>query len=156
MYTSGAPFVSTAGSNASFVTKTTLVPSPLISGLKESPPWLPSTFRLARTVVPASRSRTKTSGTPLLSPDTRFVAPESNATRRPSALIVTAPLGADTNWPESVTPSWTESALAPAPAGPSARDTSVVSLVSVSRTNTFTYRLSSASDRSSSCDAKAT
>src|SRR5687767_3174678 len=40
---------------------------------------------LTRSVVPARRSRTKTSSTPLLSPATRLEALLWNATKRPSA-----------------------------------------------------------------------
>ena len=48
----------------------------------------PSERTDARTVVPATRSRTKTSGTWLASPDARFVASETNATVRPSSLML--------------------------------------------------------------------
>ena len=42
---------------------------------------------LTRRVVPVWRSRTKTSGVPLVSPGTRLVASEVKATKRPSAEI---------------------------------------------------------------------
>ena len=52
--------------------------------------WLTDT----RVVVPATRSRTKTSGAPLVSPATRFWAPETKATYRPSRDISDCELGA--------------------------------------------------------------
>ena len=55
-------------------------------------PWLPSPATLTRSVVPACRSRTNTSRTPLVSPATRLVAVEVNTTKRPSALIPGLPL----------------------------------------------------------------
>ena len=42
---------------------------------------------LTRSVVPNSQSRTKISLSPLVSPLTRLVASDENATKRPSALI---------------------------------------------------------------------
>ena len=51
-------------------------------------PCAPATVWLIRCVVPACQSRRNTSVVPLVSPGTRFVAFEENATYRPLALIV--------------------------------------------------------------------
>ena len=50
-------------------------------------PWAPALETLTRSVVPICRSRTNTSGCPLVSPGTRLVAADQKATKRPSALI---------------------------------------------------------------------
>ena len=49
-------------------------------------PCAPAVETLTRPVVPAVRSRTNTSLTPLVSPETRFDAYDANATYRPSPL----------------------------------------------------------------------
>src|SRR6266550_2456689 len=62
-------------------------PSPLIDGPRLAPSaGVASNPTLTSLVWPVSRSRTNTSSNPLVSPGTRFVAPEVNATKRPSAL----------------------------------------------------------------------
>ena len=72
----------------------------LIVGSELAPlPSSPVDALLTRTVVPVERSVTKTSETPFVSPATRSVAAERNATKRPSG--VTSGLS-----------------LAPSPAGP--------------------------------------
>ncbi len=60
----------------------TVRPSALIDGAKLSA--LPPALTIS--VTPVRRSRTKTSVRPFVSPATRLDAPESNATKRPSAL----------------------------------------------------------------------
>src|SRR5262245_52531828 len=47
----------------------------------------PDVRTLTRSIAPESRSFTKTSATALVSPGTRFVAVDQNATKRPSPLI---------------------------------------------------------------------
>jgi hypothetical protein len=49
--------------------------------------WVPSEATLARVTAPVCRSWTKTSNAPFVSPRTRLLATDSNATKRPSALI---------------------------------------------------------------------
>jgi hypothetical protein len=67
----------------------TRAPSPEIDGEKDAPlPWSPAAPRLTLSVLAATKSRRKTSPTPLVSPVTRLDASESNATKRPSAEIV--------------------------------------------------------------------
>lgn len=62
-------------------------PSPLTEGRVLSPfPCSPALLRLTRSVRSAARSRTNTSSARLVSPATRFVATESNATTVPFAL----------------------------------------------------------------------
>ena len=69
-----------------FEAKLTNAPLALIAGAPEGPSAAPPPRAvLTSAVVPVCRSRTKTSGTPLLSPATRFVAADSNTTKRPSA-----------------------------------------------------------------------
>ena len=66
--------------------KTTKRPSPVIEPPKLGPlPWAPLDETLTRSVVPVCRSRTKTSGSPLVSPLTRLPPRDSKATKRPSA-----------------------------------------------------------------------
>src|SRR3712207_3026708 len=61
-----------------------LMEGPIIEGLPGLPlqplPCAPSLRRLALSVVPACRSRTKTSTSPLESPSTRFEDPDAKAT----------------------------------------------------------------------------
>src|SRR6266536_2652886 len=62
-------------------------PSRLIDGPRLAPSaGVASNPTLTSLVWPVSRSRTNTSWNPFVSPGTRFVAPEVNATKRPSAL----------------------------------------------------------------------
>src|SRR6266516_4102455 len=62
-------------------------PSPLIDGPRLAPSaGFASNPTLTSLVWPVSRSRTNTSSNPFVSPGTRFVAREVNATKRPSAL----------------------------------------------------------------------
>ena len=49
--------------------------------------WAPVEETLTRSIVSVRRSYTKTSSAPLVSPATRLVAADWNATYRPSALI---------------------------------------------------------------------
>jgi len=64
--------------------KATVPPSPEMSGCSEAAfGWDPSLATPTRPVVPASRSRTNASATPLVSPGTRFEATDTNATLRP-------------------------------------------------------------------------
>ena len=88
------------GAGWTLSTYTTKRPSPLIrapvlrAGIVPNCPvaWL----RLMRSVVPFCTSRTNTSGSPFVSPATRFVAADVKATYRPSSLIdgsVLAPSG---------------------------------------------------------------
>ena len=49
--------------------------------------WRPALDTLTRSVVPVTRSRTKMSERPFVSPATRLSESEANATKRPSALI---------------------------------------------------------------------
>src|SRR6266545_3841551 len=51
------------------------------------PAWVPSEATFTRVVWPVWRSWTKASTSGLVSPGTRLVAPETNATNRPVALI---------------------------------------------------------------------
>src|SRR6185436_4304809 len=75
-------------------------------------PSSPALETLTISVVPASRSRTKTSTVPFVSPGTRFEELEANATNRPSAEIAgtVAPWFAwapeDEMLTRSVTPFW--------------------------------------------------
>jgi hypothetical protein len=86
-YTSPCPFVS-AGTNAAAVTKPAHVPSPLIAEpVDRRVAWLPAESTLARVVSPVDRLCTNTSRTPFVSPETRLVASDSNATLVPSRLI---------------------------------------------------------------------
>src|SRR5688572_13926498 len=64
-------------------------PSPLIAGFVENPlPSTPAVETEARTVNKQSKSRTKTSTKPFVSPGTKFVAGDSKATNLPSALML--------------------------------------------------------------------
>ena len=88
--TSGCALVSVPIRLVASEPKATIRPSPEILGTKLLPP-MASAFaveRLTRWVVRFTRSRTKTSIRPLVSPATKLVAPETNATNRPSAEIV--------------------------------------------------------------------
>ena len=87
--TSTKPLVSPATRLDASLEKATYRPSGVMSGARLPPPatvasqpvaWPPLLFTLTRSVVPACRSRTKTSLQPLVSPDTRLVASESKAT----------------------------------------------------------------------------
>ena len=79
--TSYEPFVSPGARFVAADVNTTKAPVAEIRGEKlASLPSPPSFLRLIRRVVPSLRSRTNTSSTPFVSPDTRFVAPETNAT----------------------------------------------------------------------------
>src|SRR5262245_26113417 len=60
--------------------------------------WAPLLATLARVVVAVKRSRTKTSLTPFVSPGTRFVAADVNATKRPLALSAGLPLPQSRLW----------------------------------------------------------
>jgi len=63
-------------------------PSPLIEGSRLSEfPSLPELSTLTRSVVPVSRSWTKTSKAPFVSFGTRFEEVELNVTKRPSSLM---------------------------------------------------------------------
>jgi hypothetical protein len=63
-----------------------------MEGCPELPsPCVPSSASDTREVVPATRSRTKTSSFPLVSPGTRFAAKLSNATYRPVLPTAGAP-----------------------------------------------------------------
>src|SRR5438093_442233 len=87
-------FVS-SGTRAWLVVKATTRPSGLIAGLEAAleeaalsrSPWFPALSTLTRSVMRVCLSWMKTSATPLVSPDTRLVAHEMKATKRPSALI---------------------------------------------------------------------
>src|SRR5438034_962018 len=70
------------------------LPSALIEGRPLFPPvaWAPPEATLMRSVVPVSRSLTKTSVAPLVSPATRLAASDEKATRCPSALMELAKL----------------------------------------------------------------
>jgi hypothetical protein len=73
------------------VEKTTYRPVALIAMPRLNPvAWSPPVETLTRAVVPATRSRTKMSLTPLVSAGTRFVAMDSKATYRPLPLILTS------------------------------------------------------------------
>src|SRR5215216_1881256 len=81
--------------------KATKRPSRLIAGAV--PPALasaPPVATLTRVVVPVWRSRTKTSGFLFRSPETRFVASDEKATKRPSALIAGSSLSWSPSTPE--------------------------------------------------------
>ena len=56
-------------------------------------PWAPPGPTLTRSIVPATRSKTKASATPLVSPGARLVAALAKATVRPSADRAGAVLG---------------------------------------------------------------
>lgn len=106
---------------------TTYRPSGLMLGSRASSPaaCAPPVLTLARSVVPNSQSRTNTSLNPLVSPATRFDAPEMNATYRPSPLTV-AELDAPLPW-APVLPTLTRTV---SPVELSWRNTSVTPLVS--------------------------
>ena len=77
-------------------------PSALMAGKRLcSSPSLPSLATLTRSVVPLSRSWTKTSSSKLMSPATRLLAMDVNATKRPSALMA-APLLSPFSWVPSL------------------------------------------------------
>jgi hypothetical protein len=85
-----AAFVSPATRFVASLTNATKRPSAEIEGREEpSEPSLcaPPGPTLTRSVVPETRSRTKTSAHPFVSPATRFEARLRNATYRPSAEI---------------------------------------------------------------------
>src|SRR5439155_797933 len=86
--TSTAPFVSPPTRFEANEPKATKRPSAEIDGPPlMSFPSMPAELTLTRVVVPVSRSRTKTSETPFVSPPTRFEASETKATKRPAAEI---------------------------------------------------------------------
>src|SRR4051794_19823921 len=76
-------------SPGSVETNTTLPPVPPIDAAKLSPDsaWPPAEDTDTREVTRLTRSRTNTSVRPFVSPPTRLVASDSNATNRPSAEI---------------------------------------------------------------------
>src|SRR5262249_59820990 len=95
MNTSAGPLVSPATRFEAEDKNATTLPSLLIDGFELAPlACAPKESILTRTVVPARRSCTNTSGTPFVSPGTRFVAFDEKATQRPSALIDESPLPA--------------------------------------------------------------
>jgi hypothetical protein len=63
-------------------------PSPLSAAVPRllASPWVPSAATLIRVVSPVTRSWTKMSVLPLVSPGTRLVADDAKATKRPSPL----------------------------------------------------------------------
>ena len=86
--TSEVSFVSPGTKLEAHELKATNRPSELIDGYQLPPlPSVPSDATLTRSTVSVSRSYTKTSNAPFVSPGTRFDAEELNATNRPSALI---------------------------------------------------------------------
>src|SRR5215204_529711 len=87
-YTSRLPLVSPATRLVASETKATTSPLPEIAGNRLCPlPPAPLELTDTRRVVPADRSRTKMSWTPLPSPLTRLEAADPNATCRPSSEI---------------------------------------------------------------------
>src|SRR5919198_6515296 len=91
--TSDVPFVSRLTRLLASESKTTKRPSALIDGPAirfrrplSALPWRPALDTLTRSVVPVSRSRTKISDLPFVSPGTRLSDSDANATKRPSAL----------------------------------------------------------------------
>ncbi len=91
MKTSALPLASPGTRLAATLAKLTTVPSWLIAGSPEAPmACTPDELTLTRVVVPAWRSRRKTSEVPLVSPGTRLLADDWNATKRPSPLIAGA------------------------------------------------------------------
>src|SRR4051812_49104893 len=110
---------------------TTYRPSPEIDGLPLGPlASAPVELTLTRVVTPVRRSRTKTSGTPLLSPRTRFGAVDAKATNRPSAEIDGRPLVPAAGVPSTVTLTSDVSAVAAnaTPPGTSAATASTVAM----------------------------
>src|SRR5579859_323134 len=88
-----APLVSSATKFAASEAKLTNRPSALIFEPElRRLPCTPPAPTLIRVVMPATTSRKKMSVVALVSPVTRFVESESNATKRPSALSVGARL----------------------------------------------------------------
>jgi len=84
---SATPFVSSAVRSGEVEAKATYRPSALMAALVLSPlAWAPALVTLTRVVVPPWRSRTNTSNLPFVSPSTRFVAEDSNATKPPFSL----------------------------------------------------------------------
>src|SRR6185503_5567378 len=82
--TSGIWFVSPITRLVAALTKATYRPSDVRTELRETPlPLLPLAVVLTSTVVPLTRSRTKTSLALLMSPVTRLLAALSNNTYRP-------------------------------------------------------------------------
>src|SRR5438552_3772355 len=88
-----APFVSPATRLFANEVNATNRPSAEIDGGKLVPlPCAPCEATLTRLVLPAFRSRTNTSLAPFVSPPTRLLALDRNATKRPSAEIGAAKL----------------------------------------------------------------
>src|SRR5204863_7840303 len=84
---SASPLLSSGPRWVAHERKATKRPSALSVGLRLWPfPPVPALSTLTRSVVPVRRSWTNTSGDPLVSPGTRFVEREVNATNQPSAL----------------------------------------------------------------------
>jgi hypothetical protein len=80
-------------SSQRFVTNATKRPSPeMVSRIVMSGSCAPMESRLTRSVAPVRRSWTKASGTPFVSPGTRFVAELPKTTNRPSAESAGPPL----------------------------------------------------------------
>ena len=82
---------------------------------------LPSVVTLTRTIVPVCHSETNTSSLPFVSPSTKLLAFDLNATKRPSALIAGSPLepfglplaGLLTRVSSPLTRSWTKTSAWP-------------------------------------------
>ena len=87
-YTCPTPFVPPATRVVASDENATYRPSALMEASQlRLFPCSPVLDTLTLVVVPVCRSRTNTSSTPFLSPATRFVASDENATYRPSPLI---------------------------------------------------------------------
>src|SRR5215211_7387561 len=87
------PLVSFATRFVAIEPKATKRPSELIEGWSlQLSAWASELLTLTRSVAPVRRSRTKTSEVLLESFATRFEAPDSKATKRPSELIDKRPL----------------------------------------------------------------
>ncbi len=85
MKMSRTPLVSPATRFEAELSKAILVPSGERTGLTDCPlPWMPSALVEARVVTPVTRSLTKMSSVPLVSPATRLVALAKNASFVPS------------------------------------------------------------------------
>src|SRR5258705_12456452 len=142
--TSEVPFTSPVTRLPASLANTTMRPSDEIAGegaVPESPfPWAPAELTLAIVVVPVTRSRTKTSYRPFVSPATRFVALLENTTYRPLAEIDSQVLV-----PFERTPAELTLAIAVVPVWTSRTKTSVLPFVSpetrcVARLRKATYR----------------
>jgi hypothetical protein len=85
-------------------TNATYRPSAEMDGAQLAPfPSTPLRSTLTRVVTPATRSRTNTSSTPLVSPPTRFRAEDLKATYRPSADTDGSPLAPAPGLPSTAT-----------------------------------------------------